>query len=265
MERQIDFQCWKDLEEKVRSLEEESPEPEQGGHFSQLLFRGQASHNWALETTLDRAKTTLTDLADYYRLAALAKTRIETFTSHSWQDIDYMAIAKLLTNYDPVHTIYSLPHYDFFTYLRHHGFPSPLLDWSRSLYIAAFFAIQKPIGDRVAIFVYQEYAGSGKYNSSKDPQIHGLGPNIKSDPRHFDQQAEYTICVKFDDGKWCIGKHTDVFLLDRKGQDRLWKFTFPSSEAAKIMKQLKHYNISAYSLFHSEDALLQDLAGELIY
>jgi hypothetical protein len=33
--------------------------------------------------------------------------------------------------------------YDFMTRLRHHGFPSPLLDWPQSPYTAAFFAFNK--------------------------------------------------------------------------------------------------------------------------
>lgn len=33
--------------------------------------------------------------------------------------------------------------YGFMTRLRHHGFPSPLLDWPQSPYIAAFFAFNK--------------------------------------------------------------------------------------------------------------------------
>src|SRR5579871_975887 len=34
------------------------------------------------------------------------------------------------------------PGYDYMAYLRHHGFPSPLLDWTRSPYVAAFFAFR---------------------------------------------------------------------------------------------------------------------------
>ncbi|MDR3564366.1 MAG: FRG domain-containing protein [Negativicutes bacterium] len=264
MERQIDCRSWEDLEDKVHTLGIENENPsKQVGFYSQLLFRGQASHEWALQTTLDRAKPSFKELADYYRIASLAKTRIETFTSHSWQDIDYMAIAKSFTSYDAL-GFKAFPNYDYFIYLRHHGFPSPLLDWSRSLYIAAFFAFQKPIVDRVAIFVYQEYAGTGKYGSSNEPQIHGLGPNVRSHPRHFLQQGEYTICVKFDDGVWCLAEHAEVFQLDHKGQDRLWKLTLPSSEAPRIMKKLDQYNINAFSLFQSEEALLQTLARELI-
>ena len=264
MEQQIDCLCWEDLEKQVRTLgiEHENPS-KQVGYYSQLLFRGQASHEWPLQTTLDRAKPGFSELADYYRAASIAKTRIETFTSHSWQEIDYMAIAKSLTSYDAI-GLGLFPHYDFFIYLRHHGFPSPLLDWSRSIYIAAFFAFQKTIGERIAIFVYQEYAGSGKYGSSNEPKIHGLGPNIRSHPRHFLQQGEYTICLKFDSGRWCIGSHADVFQLNHKGQDRLWKLTLPSSEAPAMMKKLEQYNINAFSLFQSEEALLQTLARELI-
>ena len=49
------------------------------------------------------------------------------------------------------------PGIDFMIHLRHHGFPSPLLDWTKSPYIAAFFAFNEATEqDDVAIFSYRE-------------------------------------------------------------------------------------------------------------
>jgi len=265
MERQFDLDRWADVEPALLELappEDESPE-KPAGIYSHLLFRGQGSYGWPLETTLDRAKPKFTSLAQYYRVAALAKTQIETFTSRSWQEIDFPKIEARLKEYDALR-FGALPHYDYLVYLRHHGFPSPLLDWSRSLYIAAFFAFQRPVGDRIAIFVYQEYAGQGKLSSSREPQLHVLGPNVRSHPRHFLQQGEYTLCVQYLDEQWHLGSHADVFTLARSGQDRLWKITLPVGQASAMMSKLEEYNINAFSLFQSEEALLETLARRLI-
>jgi FRG domain len=259
------FEKWTDLEAHVRALADANSTASTGqiGHFSDLLFRGQASHGWSLETTLERAQPELSVLAEYYRVVAVAKTQIETFTNRSWTEIDYTAIASSLSSYDALR-LASLPAYDFLIYLRHHGFPSPLLDWTRSLYVAAFFAFHAPKADRVALFVYQEQAGSGKYSSSAFPQILALGPNVRSHPRHFLQQGEYTMCTQFDGGTWCLRSHSSVFGKGQDHQDLLWKFTVPSSEAPTVMRHLNEYNINAFSLFQTEEALLETLARQLL-
>lgn len=265
MERQIDLDRWLELEGQIHDLAESNGKEEgvPAGSFSHLLFRGQGSDHWELETTLDRAMPKFSALAEYYRIAAVAKTQIETFFSRKWQDIDYPGIVKLLQNYDTL-SFSALPHYDYLVYLRHHGFPSPLLDWSRSLYIAAYFAFCKPIGDRIAIYVYQEHAGIGKLGSSNEPQLHVLGPNVRSDPRHFLQQGEYTLCAQYVEKNWCIGRHEEVFRLNHEGQDRLWKFTLPRSESQNVMRRLEEYNLTSFSLFQSEESLLEALARKLI-
>ena len=264
MKHQYDLATWEDFEAKVAEIECAHAERRKSEpNISHLLFRGQASHGWPLNSTLERRGAQIQSLGDYYRLVAVAKNQIETFTGKTWPDIDVEATYKLFNSYDALR-LSALPAYELLVYLRHHGFPSPLLDWTRSPYIAAYFAFQSPQCERIAIWAYQEYAGSGKVSGSDLPQIHCMGPNIRAHPRHFLQQAEYTLAVNFQGGKWRITSHQSVFQQNIPEQDELLKFTLPSSEAAKVLSKLDRVNINAYSLFQTEDALLETTSSRLL-
>jgi FRG domain len=258
---QRDFQTWQELESFALQLKSDTARPAGAdtGHYSDLLFRGQGSHGWSLQTTLERSAPTVRRLSEYYRAIAIVQTHLESLTPRRWPEVDYPSMLEELSNYDSL-SLRALPHYSYLVHLRHHGFPSPLLDWSRSLYVAAFFAYQHVRSDRVAIFAYQEFAGVGKAGSSDRPQIHTLGPNIRTHERHFLQQGEYTTALRYQDGAWHLAEHIEVVNTDDRDQDNLWKLTAPSSFRTEVLRQLETYNINAYSLFQNEEALLATLA-----
>lgn len=259
----IDFDSWTKLEIHVRQLESErlASAKQSIGHVSHLLFRGQASDARLLNTTLERAsKRDDWTIANYYRFAAVAKTQVETFTDRRWDEIDFPKMMDWFSNYENLRV--GLPAYDYLVFLRHHGFPSPLLDWSRSLYVAAFFAYKRPSTERIAIYIYQEYVGAGKLSSSNQPQIHVLGPNVRSHPRHFLQQSEYTVAAQFEYPKgWCLVQHEKPFEANNiETQDKLLKLTAPASDSIEVLRQLDSYNLNEFSLFQTEEALLSTIA-----
>jgi hypothetical protein len=111
--------------------------------ISPVLFRGQADAAWDLDTTLERSGHDET-VADFYRLILRVKTEVEIATHIKWDGYPTVPeMENLSRDYDGFsRALANLPHYAYMAYLRHHGFPSPLLDWSRSPFVAAYFAFR---------------------------------------------------------------------------------------------------------------------------
>ncbi len=258
---QKDLDNWADFENEITSLEFDRVRSNergtaQGTHF---LFRGQGSQDWHLETTLERKAENPWSFSEYFRLILRARPQIETFTGLRWEIKDWPELDKWASNYDNNLQI-QFPAYDYLVFLRHHGFPTPLLDWTRSPYVALFFAFIQPCAERVAIYVYQERAGSARTSSSNNAQILRFGPYVRSHSRHFLQQSEYTIGAKFRDNKWWYAPHEEIFATSSTVQDKLWKFTIPATNRYMVLKSLDTYNLNEFSLFQSEEALLKTIA-----
>lgn len=226
---------------------------------SRLLFRGQPDACLPLKTTLERKLVTVRRLDHYYALILRIQSEIETITGKSWAIPNLEEYTKRIRDFGPMSV--EFPGYDYMIFLRHHGFPSPLLDWSRSPYIAAYFAFREL--DRksavVSIYAYAEHFGM-KDISESGPQMVVLGPHIRSDERHFLQQCEYTVCVERQDGYPVYSEHESIFSATGNKmhpQDKLWKITIPASERITVLKALEAYNINAYSLFRSADSLIE--------
>jgi hypothetical protein len=187
---------------------------------------------------------------------------IESFTGRDWQVPDRQEVEREIIEQQSNPRPY-LPHYDFLVYLRHHGFPSPLLDWTASPYIAAYFAyVERTSAERVAVFAYIETPEGGKSWWGDPPLIHVMGPYVSTDARHFNQKAWYTVTTQYDEPtrEHTFRPHSAVFDQGHKRQDVLIKITMPSSDRITALKELEDYNINAFTLFQTEDALVRTLA-----
>lgn len=260
---EIALERWSEFHERLALLDEERNKRQNASdlHVSQLLFRGQADARWALSSTLEREVAGEFRAEEYYRRALVVSREIEAFTGKSWDLPNPSQFAQILNSGPPSPEPLSV--YEYFVHLRHHGFPSPLLDWSSSPYIAAFFAFRDPPADadRSAIFCYLGYAGDGRSSSPALPSVYDLGPTLRTHARHFVQRCEYTYCMVKRDPDVFYASHEAAFscFADHE-QDLLWKITLPRSQRVDALRWLDRVNISAYSLFRSEDALAESLA-----
>ncbi|WP_337288850.1 FRG domain-containing protein [Candidatus Methylomirabilis sp.] len=224
------------------------------GLVSAPLFRGQSNQSWPPLTTLERFSAKSWSIKRYHRLLQSVGPAVFSLTSKAWN------LGEDPDNVDQSRHI-PPPAYEFMIYLRHYGFPSPLLDWSRSPYVAAFFAFEhQPDCEAVAVYVFQEYLGYPKLFSGDGASIIGLGSYVITHERHYAQLCEYTICKKPVDKDYVYCNHEEA-LRDRVvPQDSLRQYIIPVTERQSFLRKRESMNIHAYSLFRDETSLMQTLA-----
>lgn len=248
---------WENFEAEITRIFErfEKTKTRATGYVLEPLFRGQADKRWHLRTTLERFSAKSHSIAGHYRLLLPVAHAVTSLTGRAWSLPSDCRIDE--SEQAPP------PGYEFMIYLRHHGFPSPLLDWSRSPYVATFFAFAPRPDDAregVAIYAYREYMGKAKRWSENSAHIIGCGPTVVTHERHYSQQCEYTICKKLVGGTYLYCDHEEAVDDREAEQDILTKYVIPISERERFLRKLDVMNISAYSLFRDENSLMQTLA-----
>ena len=252
---------WEQFELKIRGLRHYHSSKRIA---SPLLFRGQGNSDWGLQTTLERRKKSNMLFRDYYSVISRIKPQIEALTKGRWDILDFSSVMGLLEDYDSFSLTldnYQFPAQQYLVHLRHHGFPSPLLDWTRSPYIAAYFAFcseHTPSTGQVSIYCFLDAPENQKVTSRREPVVRRLGDPRQLHRRHFLQQADYTVCLC--DALTRFGNHEEVVSRDTNQRYRLWKFILPWTEKGNVLSLLNDFNLNAFSLFQSEEALMETMA-----
>lgn len=207
------------------------------------LFRGQRTP-WRLRTSFHRR----------------GRYRISKFLEHDVKQL-HQRLSAITSHYFDL----TIPEQNgaFINLLQHHGYPTPLLDWTYSPYVAAFFAFRDwPINynedGKTRIYIFNNKEWRQRY-----PQIQNADPPFPhlsvmdfiaiNNPRLVPQQSVTTV-TNVDD--------IEAYLLDKEtesGIKYLQAIDIPASERDKAMSDLRFMGITAGSMFPSVDGVCEEL------
>jgi hypothetical protein len=210
------------------------------------VFRGQKQHSWRLRTSyhrLGRANLSryLTEDMRALHLALSARTKHYFDLADAEQNGAFLNLAQ------------------------HHGYPTPLLDWTYSPYVAAFFAFRgmtredahAPNHPRVRIFVFDQ-ARWRRDMAQITRLIVGfqhvsmLEPLALENDRLIPQQS-LTMLTNVDDIESYIAS------MDKKGGGYLSAIDIPWSERDLVIADLHRMGITAGSMFPGLDGTCEEL------
>ncbi|MGA9038982.1 MAG: FRG domain-containing protein [Terriglobales bacterium] len=154
----------------------------------------------------------------------------------------------------------------FFNLIQHHGYPTPLLDWTYSPYVAVFFAYRDISNEkaasaeasaRVRIHVFDQESWKKDINQILfvvAPKLHvSIGEFLAiENERMIPQQAASTI-TNVDDIEPYIRS------METNGKTYLWAIDLPVSDRRQVVRDLSYMGITTGSLFPGLDGACEEL------
>ena len=198
-----------------------------------FIFRGQSAP-WRLRTSFHRTKRK--DLWRYWH-EDVARVR-------------YASVGKTEHVFDPANPEHNGA---FMHLLQHHGYPTPMLDWTYSPYIAAFFAYSSASLSTqdvppLRIFMFDAEEWKTDFNQVSNvtlcrPHFSIIEPLALGNPRALPQQSVAAV-TNLDDVEGYI-----KFREAKAGKEYLRVFALDPSERNDVLRQLGLMGISPGSMF----------------
>ena len=215
----------------------------------EYFYRGQLDASWKLQTTFHRIvgrKGLTLSLNDY-----LTKViPVVHYYVSAWHN-------EIINIKDP--NEFS----SFLSLLQHYGFPTPLLDWTMSPYIAAYFAFREvddvtPQCSNVKIFIFDFNEWTISFQqpldlSKIDLFVSVIVPYARYNQRIVNQQGGYTVTNVSDMAQHIINNSKI------KNKTFLYEYTFSVKERPQVMRELNLMGINEMSLFPSVDGICKTM------
>lgn len=236
------------------------------GFATAYAFRGQSDAQWELQPAL------LRELRPHV-LSPEKALELEASVASEFRSQAHLFLpsGELASTKDTV---------SWWTVMQHHGAPTRLLDWTTSIYVAAYFAVNENPDSDGAIWVVhmhslhtamkKEYGDIGLPDKEAEIRARFLDPNalpavqfftrLSKSARLVAQQGIFSIAFNIltNHGE----KFETIFAVD--GEKELYrKLVVPAIQKRAFAKKLRTMNITASSLFPGLDGLGRSI-GELV-
>lgn len=227
----LKFESWKEFIDYINSYLD----------YRKFVWRGQGDSSWLLEPTLDR---------NLNKIDIKNNNKNKIIENHL-NRFKYASRGRRGLNPQELKD-----DNDWWALGQHNGLSTPLLDWSKSPFVAAFFAFSS---SNINTTKYRTIFGIARTDveekskiikrshkrKSRPPIIEFIEPFSDENARLVNQGGLFTRCS--------TGTDIESWLKENYNDDekyiRAWKILLPENERSTILQSLNRMNINYSSLF----------------